>query len=223
MNNNEFLTHIFPTPILSAISDNAQIRKTICALSQNFRDNANNDGLVSDAWDDGELSSDKDKINKKGITSFYSGALFDKPEWREVSDFIYSFANTLISSVYSSKHDVMTLTNMWTTVYPQGAYVPQHIHDNSLLSGVFYANAPKKAGNIVFHDPSYIAKTMFSRGPKKFPALPTKHEIEVKDGLMIIFPGWLPHNTKPNESGEDRIIVSFNIGFADAPNMDTGS
>ena len=28
---------------------------------------------------------------------------------------------------------------------------------------------------------------------------------------LIIFPSWLEHFTNPNESGEDRISISFNI------------
>ena len=30
---------------------------------------------------------------------------------------------------------------------------------------------------------------------------------------MVLFPGWLPHNSRANKSGEDRIIVSFNLLF----------
>ena len=32
---------------------------------------------------------------------------------------------------------------------------------------------------------------------------------------MILFPSWLPRSTRPNLSGEDRIIVSFNLDFGE--------
>jgi len=104
---------------------------------------------------------------------------------------------------------------MWTTIYPPGAFVPEHVHSNALLSGVFYARAPESCGNLVFKDPSYVAKTMFLRKVGDFPSVATMHVIDVKTGSMVLFPAWLPHQTEANESKEDRIIVSFNLNMVE--------
>ena len=205
--------NIFATPLLVGHSDNAEIRKTICALAYAFKANAQDAGLVSDAWDYGVTSSKQEDFDRSGVTSAYSGSLFEKPEWAAASQFIYHLANDLVRSVYAGD-DVVSLISMWTTVYPPGAYVPQHLHPNCLLSGVYYAKAPEDCGHLVFQDPSYIGKVMHNRGQGKFPTFPEKYVQEVREGLMVIFPSWLPHSTQPNKSAEDRIIVSFNLGFS---------
>ena len=39
--------------------------------------------------------------------------------------------------------------------------------------------------------------------------------IEVNEGDLLIFPGYLPHKVKKNESDEDRIVISFNTEIID--------
>jgi uncharacterized protein (TIGR02466 family) len=209
----QFINHIFATPFFVGTSDNEEVRKKICELAYKFRDTAENAGLVSQGWDDNTMSSRKEDFDEYGVTSFYSTNLLREEEWQEVAQFIYGFVSTMIAEVYPNND--MVLLNMWTTIYPQGAYVPDHVHDNSLLSGVFYASAKEKCGNLVFTDVGHVAKNMVSRGANVFPTLPTKHTQPVEEGMMVLFPSWLPHHTQANRSGEDRIIVSFNVGFTD--------
>ena len=37
--------------------------------------------------------------------------------------------------------------------------------------------------------------------------------IEVSEGDLLIFPGYLPHKVAMNESDQDRIVISFNVGI----------
>lgn len=207
-----FVRSIFPTPILAGVSDDTEMCKKICDLAYAFRAKAQDASLVSEQWNLGTKSSSQEDFAQKGVTSFNSGPLTDLPEWSEAAGFIYSFANTMIQSV----NNVATkpaFIHIWTTIYPPGAFVPEHIHSNAQLSGVFYAKAPENCGNIVFRDPSSVAKTMFIRKMKEFPTVDTRHVHEVRTGAMVIFPAWLPHFTEVNQSNEDRIIVSFNINM----------
>jgi uncharacterized protein (TIGR02466 family) len=209
-----FLRTIFPTPILVGATDNAEICKKICELAYSFKSKAQDASLVSDQWTRGTRSSKQEDFEKKGVTSFSSGSLTEKPEWREVVSFIHSFASAMIESV----NDAPTrpaFMNMWTTIYPPGAFVPEHVHSNALLSGVFYAQAPEKCGNLVFRDPASVAKIMFMRKMGEFPSVDTLHVQPVKTGSMVIFPAWLPHSTEVNESDQDRIIISFNLNMLD--------
>jgi len=210
----QFLRTIFPTPILAGVSDNKGIRQKICDLAYEFKSKARDASLVSDQWLRGTKSSNQEDFERKGVTSFNSGSLTNEPKWSEVTDFIYSFANTMIQSVNDAATEPV-LIEMWTTIYPAGAFVPEHVHSNALLSGVFYAKAPERCGSIVFRDPSSVAKMMFIRKMKEFPTVNTLQTHDIRDGAMVIFPAWLPHFTEVNESGEDRIIVSFNINMVD--------
>lgn len=206
---------IFATPLLIGHEDNPQIREEMCTLAYRFKETARDAGLVSEAWDYGLTSSNQQDFDRSGITSAFSKPLYERPEWAAATHFIYNLASGLIRSVYTGD-DAIAFTGMWTNVYPPGAFVPQHLHPNCLLSGVYYAKAPKDCGNLVFQDPAYIAKVMHNRGAGRFPTLPEKYVVDVRDGLMVIFPSWLPHSTQPNKSDQDRIIVSFNIGFTPA-------
>lgn len=212
---NPFLRSIFPTPLLVGASDNAAICQKACALAYAFKSDAKDALLVSEQWTRGTRSSSQEEFAQKGVTSFSSASLIKNPDWGEVASFIYALASTMIRSVNNNPAAKPSLVDMWTTIYPRGAFVPEHVHSNALLSGVFYANAPQGCGNLVFKDPAYVAKTMFLRNPGEFPSVGTMHVIEVKTGTMVIFPAWLPHQTEPNESEEDRIIISFNLNMVE--------
>lgn len=210
----QFLQNIFSSPLLIGRSDNIEICKKIEGLAEHFRETSSG-RLVSEEWNKASRSSKKEDINKFGITSYDSLELLQETEWADIAAFVYDFANTMVQSA-NPVNTKMLFTNMWTNVYPPGAFIPEHTHSNSLLSGVFYAKAEKNCGNIHFRDPSYLVKTMFMRGTGKFPTLDTRYEVEVETGKMILFPSWMPHETKPNLSGEDRVIISFNMDFVDA-------
>jgi uncharacterized protein (TIGR02466 family) len=208
-----FLKGIFSTPILVGHSSNTEICKKICDLAIDFKETALDAGLVSEEWNYARKSSSAEDFQRYGVTSFNSGSLLDKPEWKEVVDFIYDFANNMISTVNNTDKKV-TFLNCWVTIYPPGTYVPEHIHSNSLLSGVFYAKVPNGCGNLIFKDPASIAKTMhIGSSIKDFPTVETMYTHVVEAGQMVIFPAWLPHFTQINRSDDNRIMVSFNIGL----------
>lgn len=209
-----FLRGIFQTPLLVGNSDSVEIRKKICELALRFKENATDARLVSGGWNYGAKSSSPDDFDKFGVTSFGEKSLLDEAEWKEISTFLYDFARTMISSV-NNDTSVVSFINSWVTIYPPGAYVPEHIHSNSMLSGVFYAKVPENGGNLLFKDPSAVAKTMFIRHYNDFPTVPTIYTHVVEEGQMVIFPSWLPHMTEVNKSNENRIMVSFNIDMKD--------
>jgi uncharacterized protein (TIGR02466 family) len=214
-----FIKNIFPTPVFAAVSDNEEIQKLISELVYKWKDETYvtmaklkfaQAGLMSYHWDLGSESNSRADFEKFGITTFYSGNLAEKSEWEPVSDFVKTISKAMIGELYQGK---MVITNMWATIYPKGAYVPEHIHNNSLYSGVYYVKAKPSCGNLVFKDPAYISKTMSSQIGTGFPNIPIVHTQEVEEGLMVLFPSWLPHSSQPNESDEDRIILSFNLDF----------
>jgi uncharacterized protein (TIGR02466 family) len=211
---NNFMRSIFQTPLLVGHSDNTDIREKICTLALKFRSTASNAGLVSEGWNYGKKSSSQEDFERYGVTSFQSGSLVDDPDWSEVMTFLHNFASSMISSV-NSTGSLISLINSWVTIYPPGTYVPEHIHSNSMLSGVFYANVPENGGNLIFKDPSSVAKTMFIRHYLDFPTIPTIYTHQVESGQMVIFPSWLPHMTEINKSNDNRIMVSFNINMVD--------
>ena len=105
----------------------------------------------------------------------------------------------------------------WTNINPPGSCNVKHIHPNSNFSGVFWIKAPENSGNIVFHHPNQFSgyvemvtysqkfreKVMFDDSIARCPA----------EGQILIFPSYLEHSVEVNNSIEDRISYSFNIGI----------
>jgi uncharacterized protein (TIGR02466 family) len=105
------------------------------------------------------------------------------------------------------------LGNMWANINYPGCFNRPHIHPNSLFSGVYWVKAPQNSGNFMIYDPRPgIQMAMPSRKEGKLPAeLWREVHYEPKVGNCIMFPSWLWHEVKPNESNDTRISVSFNF------------
>ena len=205
-----FLQNIFETPILKGSSSNQLIPLEIVTRAYQLRAGLTQGNLVSEHWDLAESSSDPEAWATAGVTSFNSTESLNLlSDWGNVTAFIEDFAGTMVNSIGAGN---IKLTNMWTTIYPQGAFVPEHVHSNSVFSGVFYAQAEPHCGETVFHDPAWVAKTMCFPQANNTSLVATKYRITPETGVMVIFPGWLPHRSLPNRSTGDRIIVSFNMG-----------
>jgi uncharacterized protein (TIGR02466 family) len=103
--------------------------------------------------------------------------------------------------------------NMWANVNYPKCYNRPHLHPNSLFSGVYYVTAPKNSGNLMLYDPRPgVQMTMPNRKKGKVsPEFWREVHYEPKAGRCIMFPSWLWHEVKPNESNDTRISVSFNF------------
>jgi len=107
----------------------------------------------------------------------------------------------------------LTMDAAWININGPGAYNQVHDHPGCVLSGVFYAKAPENCGNIEFRHPflskmerdwSHITKEYNQYNSQVWRFTP-------KENTAYIFPSWLDHQVFANNSGEDRISISFNI------------
>ena len=137
-------------------------------------------------------------MNKKEEYNLLTKELFN------MQDEIYQKENLDLNPV---------LGNMWANVNYPGCYNRPHIHPNSLFSGVYWVKAPKNSGNFMIYDPRPGAQmAMPNRKEGKLPPELWKDVYyEPVAGRCIMFPSWLWHEVKPNESNDIRISVSFNF------------
>lgn len=139
-------------------------------------------------------------------------------EFKELVDCIVSGAQQALAYL---KLDPKTggsgivLTGCWANVNAPGASHHQHSHPNNFLSGVYYLKTQPGADTIDFHDPR--PQTGIIRPPVlELTAENTDQVVvTVKEGMLLIFPAWLPHSVDPNRSKEIRISLSFNLMFTD--------
>jgi uncharacterized protein (TIGR02466 family) len=100
----------------------------------------------------------------------------------------------------------------WTNIHKSGSFTVQHSHSLMPMVATFYLKAEKNCGDLILTNPAEygITNIPFSR------CIEEKIEtaVKVSTGDMIFFPGYLRHKTGENFSGEDRIVISFNIGYS---------
>ena len=105
------------------------------------------------------------------------------------------------------------LGNMWANINYPGNYNRPHLHPNALFSGVYWVKVPPQSGNFMVYEPrTGVQVTMPNRKKGALPyELWREVHYEPVAGRCIMFPSWLWHEVKPNESNQTRISVSFNF------------
>ena len=84
-----------------------------------------------------------------------------------------------------------------------------------MLSSVYYVQAEKNCGKIIFNNPNQVSRNRFPKDLKKTEFSANIQKIDPKEGTLLLFPSYLWHSVEPNETDNDRIIVSFNIEIKD--------
>jgi uncharacterized protein (TIGR02466 family) len=107
----------------------------------------------------------------------------------------------------------LEITTCWAIVNGKMASNSVHNHPNSILSGVYYLQAPENCGGIYFSDPRPASQMLIPPVEEfnlwTFPKISYKPHV----GTMLLFPSWLLHGVEMNMSEELRISLSFNIGM----------
>ena len=105
------------------------------------------------------------------------------------------------------------LGNMWANINYPGNFNRPHLHPNALFSGVYWIKAPEKSGKLMLYEPRPgVHTTMPNRKKGKLPPqLWREIHYTPKAGMMVMFPAWLWHEVRPNQSNDIRISVSFNF------------
>ena len=112
---------------------------------------------------------------------------------------------------WKTENQNIRIREMWAIINKKEDFNVVHTHPNSCLSAAYYVKAPINCGRFQIENLN-IAKRHSS------PLLANPNElninvagIEVSEGDLLIFPGYLPHKVARNEADEDRIVISFNV------------
>ena len=155
--------------------------------------------------------------NDKGVSKTNAGGwhsstdMNQKEKYNPLTRELFNMQEEIYQKENLSRKPV--LGNMWANInYPGNSNRP-HLHPNSLFSGVYWIKTPMKSGNLMLYDPRPgVHTTMPNRKEGKLPSqLWREIHYEPKAGRCIMFPAWMWHEVKPNESNDARISVSFNF------------
>ena len=134
-----------------------------------------------------------------------------KKEYNVLTKELFAMQEEIFKKEFLTQKPV--LGNMWANInYPGNANRP-HLHPNALFSGVYWIKAPEKSGSLMLYEPRPGAQcTMPNRKEGKLPSeLWREVHYTPKAGTIVMFPAWLWHEVRPNQSNDIRISVSFNF------------
>ena len=102
----------------------------------------------------------------------------------------------------------LVVTQCWLNKNPKGSKHHEHVHPNSIISGVFYFKQDPKLPPISF---SKSIQSAMKLDPKKYNNLNSEtFLLPCTDGELILFPSNLKHSVPINQGDEPRISMSFN-------------
>ena len=134
--------------------------------------------------------------------------------FKDFAEKLRFYSNAYYKSI-NGVHNKLIIKSLWININSTHSFNLTHTHPNSFLSGVFYVKVPENCGRICFDHP--CATKQHEWQDNDFNELNilncTTYNIEPEENRLILFPGWLPHYVEHNQNKEDRISISFNIGF----------
>ena len=148
-----------------------------------------------------------DRSNRGG---YHSDDLSFSIEFNSLLDTICNTSNKILADYYSDTRTV-SINPYWVNINRTGNYNVRHIHPGCILSGVYYVkckNIPEQ-GSLILHmdeKEQFILKSNHLNTK-------TSEIIPPKEGMLVLFPSYVPHTVLPNMLNCDRISISFNLVF----------
>ena len=112
---------------------------------------------------------------------------------------------------WKTENQNIRIREMWAIINKKDDFNVLHTHPNSLLSAAYYVKAPNNCGRFQIEDLNIVKR-------HASPLIANQNELnmnvaglEVSEGDLLIFPGYIPHKVARNETEDDRIVISFNV------------
>ncbi len=86
------------------------------------------------------------------------------------------------------------ISQAWYQQYKKMNYYFYHDHPGVRWAVVYYLELPSDGPKTEFED--FLGKS---------------HTPDVKEGDMLVFPGWMKHRSPPNKSNDRKTVIAFNI------------
>ena len=184
MKEKDELLQIFPTPVLickyeNSIEEEFEFIKNLRYIEQ------------------------KENRNFKSDDTY----LLKHKELSKIKDFIYESLNKYTQKILQTKQRLV-VTQAWTNRNPPNSKHHEHVHPNSILSGVFYFRQSKTLPPIQF---SKSVQDGIKLNPEKYNQINSEtFLLPMVDGELVLFPSSLRHSVPLNKGNEERYSMSFN-------------
>ena len=180
----EELLQLFPTPLLILPYEESIDKELAYLKTISYREQQNNGNYRSD-----------------------DSYLLRSEEFKNIKTFLSESVDKFTKNVLNSKQRLV-ITQCWANRNPTGSKHHEHVHPNSIISGVMYFQINEKSPPIQF---SKSTQDGMKLDPIKFTHINSESfMLPCKAGELILFPSSLKHSVPTNQGEEDRISVSFN-------------
>tara|TARA_B100000787_G_scaffold123423_1_gene92849 strand:- start:243 stop:899 length:657 start_codon:yes stop_codon:yes gene_type:complete len=112
---------------------------------------------------------------------------------------------------WKTENKDIQIKEMWAVINKREDFNVVHTHPNCYLSAAYYVKAPKNCGKFQVENPNIAKRNAYPEVAKRNELNSQVVGIEISEGDLLLFPSYLPHKVKKNESDEDRIVISFNV------------
>ena len=186
----EELLHLFPTPLLIVPYEQSLDKELAYLKTISYRKQQQNGNFRSD-----------------------DSYLLRNEEFKNIKNFLKESMDKFTTNVLNTKQRLV-ITQCWANRNPKGSKHHEHVHPNSIVSGVMYFQINEKLPPIQF---SKLNQDGMKLDPEKYNHMNSEtFMLPCKPGELILFPSSLRHSVPTNHGEEDRISVSFNTFCIDA-------
>jgi len=133
--------------------------------------------------------------------------VLDRPELANVRAFIEAKLHQYVTQIFAST-DKMVITQSWLNKSGKGESHHEHVHPNSVISGVWYPQIHEQLPPIQFRSRQQRDVSLQTEKYNTFNS--ATFMLPMKKGELILFPSNLTHSVPANQSEEERISLSFN-------------
>jgi len=133
--------------------------------------------------------------------------ILQKEELKDIKNFIVESVNKYCENILNTKQRLV-ITQSWFNKNPTGSKHHEHVHPNSIISGVMYFQIDQTLPPIQFSKSNQDGVKL---DPIKYNVLNSDtFLLPCKPGELILFPSNLRHSVPINTGMPDRISLSFN-------------
>ena len=134
--------------------------------------------------------------------------------FEDLESMVQSGVESYIYNVLCFSKDIKAVrTSSWLTIGLNECSTGEHLHTNSIYSGILYLKSLPKSGDLYFiagDYPNYCTTTV-----KPIPETlnvfnSNSYYVTPNSGDLFVFPSHLRHGVTPNTSGESRCALAFN-------------
>ena len=133
--------------------------------------------------------------------------VLDKPELANIRAFIEAKLAKFVKEIMASD-DQLVITQSWLNKAKKGESHHEHVHPNSMVSGVWYPQIHEQLPPIQFRSKNQRDISLSTKQYNTFNS--ATFMLPMKRGELILFPSNLTHSVPANQMEEERISLSFN-------------